>query len=143
MLRARNKRQLPQSALNVAHRNRPALSGGMDWWRMEWPFSRVRKIFFRDRISWKIPEIPQKERFSPKFRFRNFKIQSPKNAIPYAQPFHTPTGLPPKKVLMHKNSGAPKSGHVRPRLEAEICNFGAPSPLDFLKFLQLIFLLFL
>ena len=28
---------------------RPALSGGMDWWRMEWPFSRVRKIFFRGR----------------------------------------------------------------------------------------------
>ena len=28
---------------------RPALSGGMDWWRMEWPFSRLRKIFFRGR----------------------------------------------------------------------------------------------
>ena len=28
---------------------RPALSGGMDWWRMEWPFSRVRIIFFRGR----------------------------------------------------------------------------------------------
>ena len=26
---------------------RPALSGGMDWWRMEWLFSRLRKIFFR------------------------------------------------------------------------------------------------
>ena len=25
-------------------------SGGMDWWRVEWPFSRVRKIvlFFRN-----------------------------------------------------------------------------------------------
>ena len=29
--------------------SRPALSGGMGWWRMEWPFSRVRKIFFRGR----------------------------------------------------------------------------------------------
>ena len=33
-----------------APNTRPALSGGMDWWRMEWPFSRVRKIFFRGRI---------------------------------------------------------------------------------------------
>ena len=29
--------------------SRPALSGGMDWWRMEWPFSRVPKIVFRGR----------------------------------------------------------------------------------------------
>ena len=39
---------------------RPALSGGMDWWRMERPLSRVRKIFFRGRISRRIPVIPQK-----------------------------------------------------------------------------------
>ena len=29
--------------------DRPALSGGMDWWRMKWPFSRVRRIFLRGR----------------------------------------------------------------------------------------------
>ena len=37
------------------------------------------------------------------------------------------------------------SGHVRPLqgAEIEICNFGAPSPLDFLNFLPWIFFLFL
>ena len=74
---------------------RPALSGGMDWWRMELPFSRVRKIFFRGRNFQEIPEIPQKERFSPNFRLRNLKSQSPKkcNSIPPAIPY--PTRLPP------------------------------------------------
>ena len=33
--------------------------------------------------------------FLPNFRLRNSKILSPKNAIPYPQPFHTPTRLPP------------------------------------------------
>ena len=62
---------------------------------MEWPFSRVRKTYFSEaEVSWKIPEIPQKERFSPNFRLRNLKFQSPKNAIPHPQPFHTPTRLP-------------------------------------------------
>ena len=32
-----------------------------------------------------------------------------------------------------------KSGHVRPRQGTEICNFGAPSPLDFLNFPQWMF----
>ena len=66
------------------------LSGGMDWWRMEWPFSRVRKIFFRGRIFQENPwKIPQKERFLPNFRLRNLKIQSPKNcnSIPPAIPY--------------------------------------------------------
>ena len=58
---------------------RPALCGGMDWWRREWSFSRVRKYFPEAEVSRKMPEIPQKERFSPKFRLRNLKIQSPKN----------------------------------------------------------------
>ena len=40
-------------------------------------------------ISRKIPEIPQKERFSPNFRLRNLKIQSPKtcNSVPPAIPY--------------------------------------------------------
>ena len=65
---------------------RPALGGGMDWWRMEWPFSRVRKYFSEAEICRKIPEIPQKERFSPNFRLRNLKFQSPKkcDSIPLA-----------------------------------------------------------
>ena len=75
----------------------------MNWRRMESPFSRVRRIFFRGRNCRKIPETPQKERFLHNLRLRNLKIQSLKKcnsirpAIPYAQPFHTPTRLPPKK----------------------------------------------
>ena len=44
---------------------RPALSGGMDWWRMEWPFSRVRKIFFRGR---NLQENPWNSRRKSDFR---------------------------------------------------------------------------
>ena len=47
---------------------RPALSGGTDWCRMEWSFSRVRKIYLSEaEISRKMPEILQKEQFSPNF----------------------------------------------------------------------------
>ena len=75
---------------------RPALSGGMDWWRMEWPFSRVRKIFFRGRnFAGKSLKFRRKSDFcqisgSEILKFRAWKI-----AIPYPQPFHTPTRLPP------------------------------------------------
>ena len=41
-----------------------------------------------------------------------------------------------------RNVGALSSGCVRPRQGTEICNFGEPSPLDFLNFLQWIFFLF-
>ena len=34
--------------------------------------------------------------FLPNFRLRNLKIQGPKDASPYHQPFHTPTRLPPR-----------------------------------------------
>ena len=54
-------------------------------------FPESEKYFSGAEISRKIPEIPQREQFSPNFRLRNLKIQSPKNAIPY----HTHTGLPP------------------------------------------------
>ena len=68
----------------------------MDWWRMEWPFSRVRKIYFPEAgFSRKIPENPQKERFLPNFRLRNLKFRARKNAIPHPQPSHTRTRLPP------------------------------------------------
>ena len=45
---------------------RPALSGGMDWWRIEWPFSRVR--------------------FLPKFELQILKLQGPKK-----MQVHTPS----------------------------------------------------
>ena len=69
---------------------RPALSGGMDWWRMEWSLSRVRKIFFqRLKFTGKLAKIP------PNFRLRNLKNQSPKKCNSIPKPFHTPTTLPP------------------------------------------------
>ena len=65
---------------------RPALSAGMDWWRMEWPFSRVRKkVFSEAEFARKFPEIPQKKKaMFAKFQAPKFEIQSPKNcpAIP-------------------------------------------------------------
>ena len=57
-------------------------------------FPESEQYFSEAKISKKIHEIPQKERFLPKFRLRNFKYQSPKNAIPYPHPFHTPTRFP-------------------------------------------------
>ena len=52
-------------------------------------FPESEKYFSEAEISSKIPEIPQKERFSPNFRLRNLKIQSPKkcNSIPPAIPY--------------------------------------------------------
>ena len=80
--------------------NRPALSGGMDWWRMGWPFSRVRRIFFRGRNfrenSWNSAERAIFAKFqAPK----NLKMQCPKNAIK----FHTPSQfVPPLDSLLNK-----------------------------------------
>ena len=75
---------------------RPALSGGMDWWRMEWPFSRVRKIFFRGRNfqenAWNSAERVIFAKFqAPKFeKFRARKMQ-----------FHTPShSIPPLDSLL-------------------------------------------
>ena len=52
-------------------------------------FPESEKYFSEAEISRKIPEIPQKERFSPNFRLRSLKIQSPKkcNSIPPAIPY--------------------------------------------------------
>ena len=63
-------------------------------------FPESEKLFSEAEISRKMPEIPQKERFLPNFRLRNLKIRGPKNAIPYPQPFHTPTRLPSKIGLL-------------------------------------------
>ena len=59
-------------------------------------FPGSEKYFSEAEISKKMPEILQKERFSPNFRLRNLKIQNPKtcNSIPPA--IYTPTRLPPK-----------------------------------------------
>ena len=52
-------------------------------------FPESEKYFSEAEFSRKIPKIPQKERFSPNFRLRNLKIQSPKkcNSIPPAIPY--------------------------------------------------------
>ena len=55
----------------------------MDWWRMEYPSSRDRKIFVRGR------NFQEDHRLSPNFRLRNLKTQSPKksNSIPPSVPY--------------------------------------------------------
>ena len=52
-------------------------------------FPESEKYYSEAEISRKIPEIPQEERFSPNFRLRNLKIQSPKkcNSTPPAIPY--------------------------------------------------------
>ena len=66
---------------------RPALSGGIDWRRMEWPFSKS-KVVIRDHNVQQIPEILQKERLSP-----NFRLQSPEKckSIPPNVPYPSPS----------------------------------------------------
>ena len=68
---------------------RPALSGGMDWWRMEWPFSRVRKIFFRGRNFQEKTGSSAERAILTKFEGPKFEIQSPKkcNSIPPIIPY--------------------------------------------------------
>ena len=58
-------------------------------------FQSPKKYFSEAEISRKIPVIPQKEQFSPNFRLRNLKIQSPKKC--------NSTRLPPDvcSVLCH------------------------------------------
>ena len=55
---------------------RLALSGGMDWWRMEWPFSRVRKIFFRGRNFLENPRNSAERAIFAKFQAPNFEHNS-------------------------------------------------------------------
>ena len=52
-------------------------------------FQSPKNIFQRLKFPGKSPEIPQKERFSPNFKVRNFKIQSPTkcNSTPPAIPY--------------------------------------------------------
>ena len=57
-------------------------------------FPESEKYFSEAEFCRKIPVIPQKERFLPNFRLRNLKFRARKIAIPYSQPFHTPTRLP-------------------------------------------------
>ena len=86
-------------------------------------FQSPKNIFSEPEICRKNAANPQKERFSTNFRHRILKFQSPPcksaeraifskfqapnleisepekiYAVPYPQPFHAPTGLPPSLV---------------------------------------------
>ena len=77
--------------------SRPATSGGV-WIGGVWNdhFPESEKYFSEAEICSQTLEIPLKERFLPDFKLRNLrKLRARKNAIPYPQPFHTPTRLPP------------------------------------------------
>ena len=67
----------------------------MDWWRIDWPFSSVRKIFFRGRIE----------------RAIFVKFQAPKfeNSEPEKLQFHTPShSIPPLDSLPPNKKGPKK-----------------------------------
>ena len=55
-----------------------------------------------------------------------------KNLCPYWSHYKVSSKNPSKKRFLY-------SGHIRPPQGTEICNFRAPSPLDFLNFLQWMF----
>ena len=75
---------------------RPALSGGMDWWRMEWPFCRVWKIFFRGRNFQENPWISAERAIFAKFQAPKFE-----NSEPEKMQFHTPSrSIPPLDSLL-------------------------------------------
>ena len=74
----------------------PALSGGMDWWRMEWSFSRVRKIFFGGQNF-------QENAWNSAEKAILAKFQAPKfeNSEPEKMQFHTPShSMPPLDSLL-------------------------------------------
>ena len=78
--------------------NRPALSGGTDLWRMEWPFSRVRKIFFRGRNFQQNPGISAERAIFAKFQAPKFE-----NSEPEKTQFYTPNhSIPPLDSLLLK-----------------------------------------
>ena len=84
--------------------HRPALSGGMDWWRMEWPFSRVRKIFFRGRDSQENRGISAERAIFAKFQAPKFE-----NSEPEKMQFHTPShSIPPLDSLLIQGVGGQK-----------------------------------
>ena len=56
---------------------RPALSGGMDCWRMELPFSRVRKRFFRGRNLQENPRDSAERAISAKYQAPKFENSEP------------------------------------------------------------------
>ena len=79
---------------------RPALSGGMDWWCMEWLFSRVRKIFFRGRNSQEYPCNSAERAILTKFQAPKFEISEPDK-----MQFHTPNhSIPPLDSLLNMAS---------------------------------------
>ena len=100
------------------------LVGGMDWWRMEWLFSRIRNYFSEAEICRKIPAIPQKERFLTKFQAPNFEISEPEK-----MQFHTPNhSIPPldslyKWGLAHNRLQQPRGGRNRTQ-ELPECGWG-------------------
>ena len=83
---------------NATDKNRPALSGAMDWWRMASPFSRVRKIFFRGRNLQENSRNSAERAIFPKFQAPKFE-----NSEPEKMYFHTPShSIPPLDSLLKK-----------------------------------------
>ena len=92
-----------RSTLSIGRHSVGAWIGGV--WNGRFPESE--NYFSETEISRRIPEIPQKELFSPNFRLRNLKIQSPKkcSSIPPAIPYPH-TRPPPILVEKRQLAGA-------------------------------------
>ena len=76
----------------IPNQIRPALSGGLDWWRMEWPFSRVRNIFFRGRIFQENPRNSAERATFAKFQAPKFENSEPEKLQFHITPSHS---IPP------------------------------------------------
>ena len=84
----------------------------MDWWRMERPFSRVRKIFFRGRIFQENPWNSAERAIFAKFQAPKFE-----NSEPEKLQFHTPShSIPPLDSLLINLDGTGSLGRRLPTL---------------------------
>ena len=87
--------------------SQPALSGGTDWWRMEWPFFQSPKnIFQRPKFAGKSLKFCRKSDFCQiNFKLRNFEISEPEKMH-----FHTPSrSIPPLDSLLASEKQTVKS----------------------------------
>ena len=88
-------------------------------------FPESEKYFSEAEFSRQIPEIPQKERFSPNFRLRDLKIQSPKNCN-----LHTPShSIPPLDSLLMFGTSFPFKHRKVPNIKI-LKRRGRPLPSD-------------
>ena len=93
---------------------------------MQWPFSGVRKTFFRGRNLQVNPGNSTERAILAKFQALIFENSEPeKKTIPYPQPFHTPTRSEDVMGGWKKEGGGkPDEGHPSQKGVSEPPSFG-------------------